>query len=452
MKKELPKLLIIDDDDEIRSQMKWALADDYGILEAEDRETTIELAREELPDVICLDLGLPPQPADAVEGLAALEEILNLHTEAKIIVITGQGDTENALRAIELGAFDFFSKPIEIEVLKVVLKRAVYLRQLEIENRRLHQAEPRDSFEGMIGTSEPMQKVFSMIRKVATSDAPVLLSGECGTGKELAAKAIHQLSRRKDGPFIPINCGAIPENLLESELFGHEKGSFTGAHMQTQGQIETAQSGTLFLDEIGEMPPSLQVKLLRFLQDGQIQRVGGRKLINVDCRILAATNIDLQAAMDEGKFREDLFYRLAVIMLKIPPLRERGEDRTVLSHFFLQRFAGESSKKIKGFTTAARNAIESYTWPGNIRELENRIRRSVIMAEKSKIGVSDLGLDSGYARYSGLKLKEAREKLEKEMIEIALLKNNGNMSRAAGDLGISRPTLYEMIEKLEIQR
>jgi len=452
MNQQPPKLLIVDDDEEIRSQMKWALTDGYSILEAEDRSSTVSLVREELPDVVCLDLGLPPQPADVVEGLAALEEILNLQTEAKIIVITGQGDTENALRAIELGAFDFFSKPIEIEVLKIVLKRAVYLRQLEIENKRLHQAEPQDSFEGMIGTSEPMQKVFSMIRKVATSDAPVLLSGESGTGKELAAKAIHKLSRRKDGPFIPINCGAIPENLLESELFGHEKGSFTGAHMQTQGQIETAQSGTLFLDEIGEMPPSLQVKLLRFLQDGQIQRVGGRKLINVDCRILAATNIDLQAAMDEGKFREDLFYRLAVILLKIPPLRERGEDRTVLSHFFLQRFAGESSKKIKGFTTAARRAIESYTWPGNIRELENRVRRSVIMAERSRIGVSDLGLDSGYARYTGLKLREAREKLEKEMIEIALLKNNGNMSRAAGDLGISRPTLYEMIEKLEIQR
>ena len=323
---------------------------------------------------------------------------------------------------------------------------------LEIENIRLLEVEPKDAFEGMIGTSYPMQEVFSMIRKVATSDAPVLVNGESGTGKELAAKAVHSLSNRSEGPFVPINCGAIPENLLESELFGHEKGSFTGAHAQSPGQIEMARSGTLFLDEIGELPLPLQVKILRFLQDGQIQRVGGRKLIDVDCRIVAATNVDLEEAMKEGKFREDLFYRLAVIVVKVPPLRDRDDDRIVLSNFFLQRFVKESQKKIMGFTITAKRAVANYIWPGNIRELENRVRRAVIMAEGNKVKVSDLGLDSGYAKYAGMKLKEAREALEKEMVEKALARTNGNMSKASGELGISRPTLYEIIEKLKIER
>jgi two-component system NtrC family response regulator len=291
-----------------------------------------------------------------------------------------------------------------------------------------------------------------MVRKVARSDAPVLVTGESGTGKELTARAIHDLSARADGPFVPINCGAIPENLLESELFGHEKGAFTGAHSQRPGQLETAHGGTLFLDEIGELSLALQVKLLRFLQDGQIQRVGGRQLINVNARIVAATNADLEEALRNGTFREDLYYRLAVVVVKLPPLRDRGEDVPLLAQAFLQRYADESGRRVKGFAPDAMRALKEYSWPGNVRELENRIRRAVIMTDGSRITLADLGLDRSYARYTAMTLREARETLERDLVEAALSRNRGNMSRAADELGISRPTLYELLDKLGIRR
>ena len=319
------KLLIIDDDESIRSQMKWALIGEYEALTAEDRPSALEVLRQERPTVVTLDLGLPPKPAETDEGFQTLAEIMAASSGTKVIVITGQDDKKNALKAIGMGAYDFFCKPIKIDELKIVLTRAFYLSQLEAENRLLQDRIPVDSFQGMMGTSKAMLEIFSSLRKVAPSDVPVLVTGESGTGKELAAKAIHGLSTRKEGPFIVINCGAIPENLLESELFGHEKGAFTGAHIQRKGRIELAQGGTLFLDEIAELPLSLQVKLLRFLQEQTIERVGGREPIVVDARIVAATHRDLKKEIQEGRFREDLFYRIGVILINIPPLRDVRE-------------------------------------------------------------------------------------------------------------------------------
>jgi two-component system NtrC family response regulator len=447
-----PKLLIVDDDENIRAQMKWALLEDYEVFQAQDRPSATELlSREQIP-LVCLDLGLPPHPAGVQEGFAALEEILQIDPLARVVVVTGQGDRSNALLAVARGAVDFFSKPIETEVLKIVLARARQLYQLEQENRSLRSAILHQDFAGMLGTSPQMLEVFTMVRKVARSDAPVLVTGESGTGKELTARAIHDLSARADGPFVPINCGAIPENLLESELFGHEKGAFTGAHSQRPGQLETAHGGTLFLDEIGELSLALQVKLLRFLQDGQIQRVGGRQLINVNARIVAATNADLEEALRNGTFREDLYYRLAVVVVKLPPLRDRGEDVPLLAQAFLQRYADESGRRVKGFAPDAMRALKEYSWPGNVRELENRIRRAVIMTDGSRITLADLGLDRSYARYTAMTLREARETLERDLVEAALSRNRGNMSRAADELGISRPTLYELLDKLGIRR
>ncbi len=447
-----PKLLIVDDDESIRAQMKWALLEDYQIFQAQDRPSAVELVRQEQIPLVCLDLGLPPHPAGVEEGFATLEEILKADPLARVVVVTGQGDRSNALLAVARGAVDFFSKPIETDILKVVLARARQLYQLEEENRSLRAAALRKDFAGMLGTSQKMQEIFTVIRKVSNSDAPVLVMGESGTGKELTARAIHDLSARAGGPFVPINCGAIPENLLESELFGHEKGAFTGAHSQRPGQLESAQGGTLFLDEIGELPLALQVKLLRFLQDGQIQRVGGRQLINVDARIVAATNANLEEALAQGTFREDLYYRLAVVVVKLPPLRDRGEDIPLLAQAFLQRYADENRRRVTGFAPDAARALKEYSWPGNVRELENRIRRAVIMADGAKITLADLGLDRSYARYTAMTLREAREALERDLVEAALSRTRGNMSRAADELGISRPTLYELLEKLGIRR
>ncbi len=446
------KLLIVDDDESIRSQMKWALIGEYEVLTAEDRPSALEVLRKEHPTVATLDLGLPPKPADTEEGFQTLAEIMETSPGAKVIVITGQDDKKNALKAIGMGAYDFFCKPIKIDELKIVLTRAFYLSQLEAENRLLQGRLQGDSFEGMMGTSKPIQEVFSSLRKLADTDVPVLVIGESGTGKELAARAIHRLSVRKEGPFIPINCGAIPENLLESELFGHEKGSFTGAHIQRKGRVESAQGGTLFLDEIGELSPALQVKLLRYLQEQKIERVGGREEISVDARVMAATNRDLQKAMKAGKFREDLYYRLGVVVVSLPPLREREEDILLLATSFLRRFAEESKRKINGFSKAAVQSLESYPWPGNIREMENRIRRAVIMAEGRKITPQDLELETMLGRQEAKTLKDAREEVEREIIQEALHRHNGNMTRAAEELGVSRPTLYELMDKLGIGR
>jgi two-component system NtrC family response regulator len=450
MKKQ--KLLIIEDDEDLRTQMKWALAQEHEILLAEDRLSAMAVMMKERPAVVTLDLGLPPLPAGVEEGFAALDQILTEHQQTKVIIVTGRGEKENAFRAVEKGAYDFFYKPIQIDELKVVLHRAFHLSRIEGELRAMQQRPGRDTFEGMLGTCRKMQEVFAVIRKVATTDAPVLITGESGTGKELVACAMHRLSVRRDNPFIVINCGAIPENLLESELFGHEKGAFTGAHIQRKGRFEMAEGGTLFLDEIGELPLSLQVKLLRFLQERVIERVGGREQIEVDTRVIAATNRDLKEAMKEGRFREDLYFRLGVILMSLPPLREREGDIILIAKTFLERYAGEGRKKIRGFSDQAIEALAQYAWPGNVRELENRIKRAVIMAEGAKITPADLEMETPKEKYENMGLKEAREAVEKELVTKAIFRNNGNMTKVAMELGISRPTLYDLIDKFGIPK
>jgi len=447
-----PRLLIIEDDENLRSQMKWALTQDYEVFLAEDRLSALEVVKKERPSVAILDLGLPPRQDEVEEGFLALADILEEEVLIKVIIVTGHDEREYALQAISQGAYDFFCKPVQIDELKIVLHRTFYLCQLEREHRELQQLLGRKSFEGMLGTSPQMQKVFTAIRKVATTDAPVLIVGENGTGKELVARAIHRESDRKEHPFVAINCGAIPETLLESELFGHEKGAFTGAHIQRKGRIEAAQAGTLLLDEIGELSPSLQVKLLRFLQEHRIERVGGREDIFVDSRVIAATNTDLEQGIREGRFREDLYYRLGVVVISLPPLRDREGDIPLLANTLLQRYVAEDKKRITGFTPQALQALESHGWPGNVRELENRVKRAVIMAEGPIVTDEDLELTSPHAKYEGLGLREAREALERDLILRSLSRNKGNISKAAAELNISRPTLYELMEKLGIER
>jgi two-component system NtrC family response regulator len=446
-----PRLLIVDDDEEIRTQMKWGLTQDYEIFLAEDRPTALELLSEHRPQVVLLDLGLPPRPAEPVEGLAALSEILSRDSLVKVIIISGQGERDNAMQAIGAGAYDFLPKPADLEVLKLLLKRAFHVASLEREYREMQQLQG-ETFEGMLGTSPQMQQVFNTIRKVATSDAPVLVLGESGTGKEMVAQGIHRRSARKDGPFVAINCSAIPETLLESELFGHEKGSFTGAHVQRKGRVETASGGTLFLDEIGELPALLQVKLLRFLQEQCIERVGGRQPIPVDTRVVAATNVDLKKAITENKFREDLFYRLAVVVVNLPPLRERETDVRLLAQEFLRRSAAKIGKNGLTFDHEALRALKDYGWPGNVRELDNRVRRAVIMADGKRLTAADLELGDISERPHAANLKEAREAVERDMIQKALRKHGGKIAPAAADLGISRPTLYELMDKLGLKR
>ena len=447
-----PKLLIVDDDDEIRTQLKWALSDEYAITLAGDRDTATASYRNVQPVVVLLDLGLPPSPNTPTEGLATLAAILHENKSAKVIILSGQNEKETAIHAVGAGAYDFLCKPADITELKLLLKRCCHVAQLEAEYRQLQESRNTDAFEGMLGTSPRMQTVFDTIRKVAPSDANVLLLGESGTGKEMAALAIHRRSPRRAGPFVAINCGAIPETLLESELFGHEKGAFTGAHTQRKGRIENAEGGTLFLDEIGEMPLPLQVKLLRFLQEQTIERVGGRAPIHVEARVIAATNTDLTQAMAAGKFREDLYYRLAVVTLALPPLRERGEDVILLAQTFLQRFAAEAGKRGLAFSVAAVRALTDHTWPGNVRELENRVRRAVIMAEGKRLQVHDLELDTVATGSTIPTLREAREHTERELVVRALERHHGKIAPAAAELGISRPTMYELMEKLGIAR
>ena len=448
-----PKLLIVEDDDAIQSQMRWALSQDYSIFLAQNRSGALEMVKSEKPSIVTLDLGLPPHPEDVSEGFLTLGEILEHDACIKTIVITGQGQKENALKAIGNGAYDFFIKPIQLDELKIVLNRASYVAQLERECREMQsQLSAETSFEGMLGTSPQIQQTFAAIRKVAGSDVPVLISGESGTGKEMVARAIHRKGLRKNGPMVVINCSAIPETLLESELFGHEKGAFTGAHIRRKGRFEMAQGGTLFLDEIGELSLPLQVKLLRFLQEQKIERVGGREEILVDTRILAATNLDLKKSVSESLFREDLYYRLSVLTIHLPPLRERDGDLLFLAKAMLQKFSDENKKKMAGFSEDAVEAIENYAWPGNIRELENRIKRAVIMADGVKITPVDLELYSSANEPAKIGLKEAREGLERKLIMKALSRNKGKISRVAEELGISRPTLYELMEKLRIER
>ena len=448
-----PKILIVDDDEAIRTQMKWALSEHYEVHFAEDRKAAGEGFEVNSPAVTLLDLGLPPRPNESDEGLAVLSDILAIDNTAKVIIISGQGEKQNAIEAVGAGAYDFLCKPVEMDELRLLIRRCIHVVELEKEYHKLQQSQRSDVFEDMLGSSPQMQAVFDLIRKVAGTNAPVLLLGESGTGKEMAAAAIHRCSARKDGPFVAINCNAIPENLLESELFGHEKGSFTGAHVQRKGLLETANGGTLFLDEIGELPPAIQVKLLRFLQEQRLQRVGGRQEIQVDTRLVAATNADLKELINNGKFREDLYFRLAVVTIRLLPLRERGEDIVFLAREFLQRYASQNGQKMV-FAPDALRAMNRYSWPGNVRELQNRIKRGVIMAGGSRVSTKDLELDqdNGLAASSATTLRQAREHVEREMVKQALKKNSGKITSAAADLGISRPTLYELMEKLGISK
>jgi two-component system, NtrC family, response regulator len=448
------KLLIVDDDEAIRTQMKWALSQDYDVCFAEDRRGALEAFEGNSPAVTLLDLGLPPHPNECSEGFAVLCDILAIDSTAKVIVISGQSEKRNAIQAVGAGAYDFLCKPVEMEELKLLLRRCIHVVDLEKEYRELQESQRSDMFEEMLGTSPQMQAVFAFIRKVAGTNVPVLLLGESGTGKEMAAAAIHRRSARKDGPFVAINCNAIPENLLESELFGHEKGAFTGAHIQRKGLLETASGGTLFLDEIGELPAAIQVKLLRFLQEQRLQRVGGRQEIQVDTRLVAATNADLKQMIGNGKFREDLYFRLAVVTIRLLPLRERGEDIVFLAREFLQRYAAQEGRSKLVLAPDALRAMTHYSWPGNVRELQNRVKRAVIMASGSRVTAKDLELNLGkdLASLRATTLKQAREQVERDTIQQALKRHAGRITAAAADLGISRPTLYELMEKLSIAK
>ena len=449
----LPVLLLVDDDDEIRDQMKWALASEYQMLEASDRIAALAQVRRAMPELVLLDLGLPPDVEGASEGLAILREALLVNPTAKVIVITGNSDRAKAMAAIETGAYDFIEKPVRLDVLKVLLQRANYLSGLERENRALMEQTVQGEFEGLVGGSERIQDLFHMIRRVGPSDVPVLITGESGTGKELVARAIHRQSTRKEGAFVAINCGAIPDTLLENELFGHEKGAFTGAGQQRKGRIESAQGGTLFLDEIGDIPLALQVKLLRFLQDHEIQRLGGKDTITVDARIIAATNIDLQGAINSGRFREDLYYRLCVVTIAVPSLSERRTDIPLLARAFLLRFADEQRKPLAGFTSEAMAAMAAHHWPGNVRELENRIKRAVVMAEGKYVTPSNLELKLAVdMEGEGVTLRGARDSREKDLVRSAMEKARGNVSRAASELGISRPTLYHLLARYGLRK
>ena len=448
-----PTLLLVDDDPEIRDQMKWALASDYELLEASDRPSALAHVRQAMPQLVLLDLGLPPDTDGASEGLAILRETMQLNPMAKVIVVTGNSDRAKAIAAIESGGYDFIEKPVQLDVLKIVLQRAAYLSNLEQENRALQQQAGQNDFEGLMGNSAQMQEVFRMIRRVGPSDVPVLITGESGTGKELVARAIHRQSGRKGQAFVAINCGAIPETLLESELFGYEKGAFTGATQQRKGRIEGARGGTLFLDEIGDIPLGLQVKLLRFLQDHEIQRLGGKETIAVDARILAATNVDLQKAISEGRFREDLYYRLCVVTIAVPALNERGSDIALLSRTFLTKFAEEQKKPLKGFTPQAMQALTAHNWPGNVRELENRIKRAVVMAEGKYVTPENLELkDPSSSEEEASTLRASRDGRERDLVRLAMEKADGNVSRAAADLGISRPTLYQLLARYGLKK
>ncbi len=447
-----PQLLIVDDEEEIRTQMKWALAEDYAVSLAANRTEAIAKATAQPPELVILDLGLPPSPSEPTEGLMTLSALVSKFRFTRVIVITGQEERAIAMDAIGKGAYDFLTKPVDMDELRIILQRALYVSRLEREHDALQKRIIGEGFEGMIGASAEMQDVFRKIRKVSSAEAPVLILGESGTGKEMAALAIHRLSSREAGPFVPINCTAIPESLMESELFGHERGSFTGAHSQLKGRFESAQGGTLFLDEVGDLPAAIQIKLLRFLQDRMIERVGSRGPIEINTRILAATNNNLENAIKEGRFREDLFFRLAVVVIRMPALRERTGDITMVARALLRKHAVASQRDLHSFSPEAIRAIEAYPWPGNVRELENRIKRAVIMAEGRQITPLDLDLAAPMAGESPKPLKEARESLERAMILKSLEKNSGTISRVAEELRISRPTLYELMSKLGIDK
>lgn len=447
-----PKLLIVEDDAGLQAQLKWAYPD-FDVIIADDRASALAALRADEPPVVTLDLGLPPDPDGTSEGFAVLGEIMALKPDTKVIVATGHGARESALQAIASGAYDFYQKPVEIETLCLIVQRAWQLHQIEAENRRLTSETVQDSkVLGRLITGAPeMLKVARTIERSANTNVSVMLLGASGTGKELLARGLHDASDRAGGAFVAINCAAIPENLLESELFGHEKGAFTGAVKTTEGKIEQAQGGTLFLDEVGDIPLPLQVKLLRFLQERVIERIGSRKSIAVNTRIVCATHQDLEAMIAAGTFREDLFYRLAEVVVKIPSLAERPGDAGLLARVFLARFAREINPQVKGFAADALAAIDAWRWPGNVRELENRVKRAVIMAEGKLVGAADLDLaDTGQAEDNALNLKAAREVADRRVIRHALARCEGNISNTAKLLGVSRPTLYDLLKQYDL--
>ncbi len=450
-----PKLLIVEDDEGLQRQLRWAY-DDYEVIVAGTRAAAIDALRAEEPSVVTLDLGLPPDPDGVSEGFATLAEILALKPDTKVIVASGHGARESALRAIASGAYDFYQKPVDIDELGMIVKRAFHLHAIEADNMRLAASPSADMtvLGGMVTAAPEMLKVARTIERVATADVSVMLLGASGTGKELLARGLHDSSARAKGAFIAINCAAIPENLLEAELFGHEKGAFTGAVKTTEGKIEMAEGGTLFLDEVGDIPLPLQVKLLRFLQERVIERIGGRRPIAVNTRIVCATHQNLDQMVAEGSFREDLYYRLAEIVVKIPTLAERSGDAGLLARHFLTKFAATMNPAVKGLSPDALIAIDRWTWPGNVRELENRLKRAVIMADGKMVTAADLDLPHGEGDPEGevgINLKAVRDAADQRAIRRAIARTEGNISNAAKLLGISRPTLYDLLKQHGLQ-
>lgn len=446
-------LLVVEDDKGLQSQLRWAF-DNYDVLIAGDRGEAIAALRRFEPGVVLLDLGLPPDPGGVTEGLATLKEILSLAPETKVIIVTGDNDHANAVKAIASGAYDFHQKPADPELLALLVNRAQHVFELEMENKRLQQADENMPLRDIIAVSPEMLKVCRTVEKIAPSDITTLLLGASGTGKERFARALHYLSPRANKKLVAINCAAIPENLLESELFGYEKGSFTGAHQQTPGKIEYADGGTLFLDEIGDLPLDLQAKLLRFIQERVVERIGGRKEIPVDVRIICATHQNLEERIREGRFREDLYYRVSEMTINIPALKDRSGDAAVLAKAFLSRFAAELGTGIKGFDDGAIAAIEKYTWPGNVRELESRVKRGVIMAEGSQVTAQDMELSvvENDLTDMPLNLRRVRESAERQAIVRALSYTDDNISEAAILLGVARPTLYSLLDKYRLDK
>jgi two-component system NtrC family response regulator len=436
-----PHLLLVEDDTGLQKQLKWSL-EDYELVCADTRRDAVAALRRSEPPVVLLDLGLPPDAEGVSEGFDTLKEILALAPQTKVVVLTGNADRDNALNAVRHGAYDYYQKPVDVDVLKLTLSRAFRIAGLEAESRRIASASEQFWIAGIIAADEATLKLCRVVEKVAPADISVLILGESGSGKELFARALHELSPRRSGRFIAINCAAIPENLLESELFGHEKGSFTGAHKQSIGKIELAN---------GDMPAALQAKLLRFLQERVIERVGGREEIAVDVRVLCATNQDLAALIVDGRFREDLFFRVSAVTLNVPPLRERAGGIGVLAQVLLQRFAAELGRPVTGFAPAAMCALESYGWPGNVRELESKVKAAVIMADHALVSAADLGLAAGEGEALPLNLREVRANAERMAVQKALALSNGNLSRAATLLGVTRPTLYGLLERLGLR-
>ena len=447
------KLLVVEDDPEISRQLKWALADEYEVHLAQDARSALEILKRMKPPVLTLDLGLPPKPHGSEVGMELLGKILQLDHGCKVVVVTGNNERENALQAISHGAWDYYQKPIDIDELRVILSRAFHVSVLEKESlKREKELEEKGRLDELIGTSPEISEIFAKIRKVAPSDVSVLIVGESGTGKELIAKSIHKQSSRREKPFVVINCGAIPETLLEAELFGHEKGAYTGAHVMRKGKVEFADGGTLFLDEIGELPPLLQVKILRFLQERTFERIGGRESLTVDVRIVAATQRNLEEAISKREFREDLYYRLSVVRLEVPPLRNRASDVLLLANYFRKKSCEEMKRPPVKFDMSAVQALLEYDWPGNVREVENRVKRAVVMSDSTLIKAEDLELpfeaQDGVGKET---LKDIRERLEREFISSALAGNNWNIARTAEQIGVARPTLYDLMKKYNLQ-